>query len=87
MASYPDNTIDMEFDISKSQSTSIAGKNDAWRIEFIGSLMGSQVSFNVKGYVFANDGKLYKLEFYTGALDAPKTLPIGEKIMESFRFT
>ena len=87
MATYPSNKLDMRFDISKSQPISIAGKGDAWRIEYVGSLMGSQVSFNVKGYVLASDGKLYKLKFSTAALEAPKTLPIGEKIIESFRFT
>lgn len=86
IASMPDNTLGMRSEVSKSHATSIAGKDDAWRIEYVSSAMGSQFSFNVKGYVLGNDEKLYKLEFTTAPLEAPKTMSIGEKIIQSFRF-
>jgi hypothetical protein len=86
IASRPDNTLGMKSEVSKSHTTSIAGKDDAWRIECVSSAMGSQFSFNVKSYVLGGDEKLYKLEFTTALLEAPKILPIGEKIIQSFRF-
>ena len=73
--------------ISKSQATSVAGKDDAWRVEYTTSVSGKQVSSDVRDFVLGDNGDLYILSFTTGTEDASKTLPTGEKIMQSFRFT
>lgn len=75
-------------EITKNEATSIAGKGDAWRVDHIDSVMGRQLTFSIDGFVTKNNnGMLYELELTRGAFNIPKTLPIGEKILQSFRFT
>lgn len=75
--------------IIKSEATTIAGKTDAWRIDYIQSAprLNEQLSFNINGLVVDDKGKLYRLNFSANPMGAPNMIPVFEKILQSFRFT
>jgi hypothetical protein len=55
------------------------------KVQYIMNYQGEQSGVTV--LVFAiKDGKAYTLTFITDPLMAPHTIPIGEKILQSFRF-
>jgi len=68
----------------KNATTLIGGEN-ASKVQYIQSYEGEQKVFNIFIYVVKND-KVYELSFYSEPLKVPKTLPIVENILKSFRF-
>jgi hypothetical protein len=74
------------YDIVNTTPTVLANESNAWRQEYITNIEGKgQSIFNSEVYV-VKDGLVYELSFHTNPLSVPETLPIGKKIMESFRF-
>jgi hypothetical protein len=75
----------MSFEFGKNGTTSLAGKNDSWRIDHITSLDGEQRTFSIT--IFAvRDDVAFRLDFDTNPMKVPEMLPIAEKIIQSFRF-
>jgi hypothetical protein len=72
--------------ITNQIATTIAGKTDAWRLDYITSVGGKQSTFNIEGFVIDDEGKLYKLHFSISPLNVPEMMPEFEKILQSFRF-
>lgn len=52
----------------------------AWRIEYTG------IDYNTEIFVVKEDGTMYNIKFRTPMLKAPESLPIFDRIVESFRF-
>jgi hypothetical protein len=68
--------------ITRSES-----RGDTWRIEFTANAGSRQITFDVLVLVKnPQSGLLYKLDANSPILVAPQTLPIINKIIESFRF-
>jgi hypothetical protein len=62
-------------------------RGDTWRIEFTANAGSKQITFDVLVLVKnPQSGLLYKLDANSPILVAPQTLPIINKIIESFRF-
>jgi hypothetical protein len=68
----------------KNTTTTIGGEK-ASMVQYIQSYEGEQMVFNTFVFVIKDD-KVYELSFYSEPLKAPETLPIAEKIIQSFRF-
>jgi PsbP len=63
------------------QNEVTAGGNTGWKIEY-----GNTDSYNFEILTIAN-GKLYRLLYNEDPLSVPETLPIANKMVESFQFT
>lgn len=72
--------------ITKNEMATIAGKADAWRLDYLTSIGGKQSTFNIEGFLIDDEGKLFKLSFSTYPLNVPQMMPEFEKILQSFRF-
>jgi hypothetical protein len=66
-------------------STTSVGRENASKVHYITSFDGEQKQFSMFIYV-VKDEKVYELRFFSEPLQVPETLPIGEKIIKSFRF-
>jgi hypothetical protein len=84
--SSPGSSVSITNQIVKNEPATIAGKTDAWRLEYITSVEGRQSSYNLDGFVIDDEGKLYKFHFTTSPLTVPDVKPDFEKILQSFRF-
>jgi hypothetical protein len=69
----------------RDNQTTIDG-NPAWKVESMTSFLGERQMYNVD-ILTMKDGYLYTLEFNTEPLLVPETLPIGQKMIDSFRIT
>lgn len=69
-----------------SAGASASDGNRAWKIESMTSFLGEREMYNVD-ILTMKDGHLYTLEFNTEPLEVPKTLPIGQKMIDSFKIT
>jgi PsbP len=81
---------DPQFDMTtrpiRVNSTTVAGIN-AWRIDFMlttGSVFHDETFFR-KTYM-VNNGKLYEFSYMAPPLKVPATLPIAQKMFDSFEF-
>lgn len=71
-----------DYTVTKNQP-----QGDAWRIEYITNIGNLQTSFSILILVVNEQtGKLYELEYTSDPLQAPKQIPIANKIIESFKF-
>jgi hypothetical protein len=69
----------------KNTTLSLSGGETAYRIQYVLDWKGEQ--HEVDFLVFAiKDDKVYTLTFITDPLKTPKTIPISEQIIQSFRF-
>ena len=69
----------------RDNQTTIGG-NPAWKIESMTFFLGERQMYNVD-ILAMKDGHLYTLEFNTEPLEVPETLPMGQKMINSFRIT
>ena len=69
------------FDLIKQNKVTIAG-NDGWKMEFAG-----EDNFYLFEICTIANGKMYVLTYQDNALKVPETLPLANKMAESFQIT
>lgn len=69
-------------------STELITNNEtnAWRLDYITNIQGAQAAYFFNVFIVKDNQVLYKLSFFTQPLKVPEMLPVGEKIIKSFRF-
>lgn len=61
------------------------GGNDGWKIEFTDSNeVIDSYGFDILTFI---NGKLYTLSYNEESLEVPETVPLSNKMVESFRIT
>jgi hypothetical protein len=74
---------DFDVNIIRQNAVTIGG-NSGWKVEFKGSMQDDPFySFTI--YTIAN-GKIYTLTYSDDPLKVPQTLPLINKMVESFQF-
>ena len=68
-----------------NNTTTLIGGENASRVQYVISFEGEQKQFSTYIYV-VKDEKIYELSFHSEPLNVPETLPIAERILQSFRF-
>lgn len=69
----------------RNTTTSIGGEGNVSRVQYVISFEGEQKQFSTYIYV-VKDEKVYELSFHSLPLEVPESLPVAEKIIQSFRF-
>lgn len=86
MGLYDTSSVPITNQIVKNEAPTIGNKSDAWRLDYITSVGGSQTTFHIEGFVIGPTGKLFKLDFSTSPTSVPQLLPEFERMLHSFRF-
>ena len=81
--SSPTGELGLRLEYLKDNQTTVGG-NPAWQIEYISYISGRQGLYNVETYVMKNN-ILYTLKFFSDPLKVPETLPIAQKMIDSFQ--
>jgi hypothetical protein len=74
---------DLTLKYLKDGSTKVAG-NPAWTISYTGSFSGVPISYSTTTYMI-KDNKLYTFDFFSEQLKVPETLPVVQKMINSFK--
>ncbi|MGH9952026.1 MAG: hypothetical protein ACRD5J_10395 [Nitrososphaeraceae archaeon] len=67
------------FNLVREKAVTVSGF-PAWRIEY------TTYNYDTEVFVVKDDGTMYKIEFGTPMLKTPESLPVFDKMVESFRF-
>lgn len=72
--------FNLPFTLIRQNEVTVGG-NPGWKIEYI----MSEKEYNLEIFTIAN-GKFYRLSYAENALKVPETLPLANKMVESFQF-
>jgi|GEM_PF-749163 len=72
--------FNLPFTLIRQNEVTVGG-NPGWKIEYI----MSEKEYNLEIFTIAN-GKFYRLSYAENALKIPETLPLANKMVESFQF-
>ncbi|RPJ25095.1 MAG: hypothetical protein EHM25_13780 [Nitrosopumilales archaeon] len=72
--------FNLPFTLIRQNEVTVGG-NPGWKIEYI----MSEKEYNFEIFTIAN-GKFYRLSYAENALKVPETLPLANKMVESFQF-
>jgi hypothetical protein len=69
----------------KDNPTTVAG-NPAWIIWYTGAFGGVPTAYETTTYMI-KDNKLYTFQYFSDQLKVPETLPVVQKMINSFKLT
>ena len=81
--SNPTGELGLRLEYLKDNQTTVGGY-PAWQIVYISYISARQGLYNVETYVMKNN-ILYTLKFFSDPLKVPETLPIAQKMIDSFQ--
>jgi len=82
---YPQSSTDISLQYVRNGPTSVSGL-PAGKVEYTSSMWGTPILYSTTTYVI-KDNRLFTFNFNSDQLKVPETLPIAQRMINSFQFT